>query len=163
MHETALHEDNSFLTLTYDKLPKNKSLNKQHLSAFIKRLRARIAPIKIKFFGAGEYGDPEKGERVYNPHYHVAIFGYAFPDKRVWKTQKDYNLYISSELDAAWGHGYATIGELTHDSACYIAGYTTKKITGKGAKKHYGKRISEFAIMSRGGRQRGTGGISCDW
>jgi hypothetical protein len=45
--------------LTYDPehLPEDGSLNVVHFQKFMKRLRDRIKPLKIRFFHCGEYGD----------------------------------------------------------------------------------------------------------
>jgi hypothetical protein len=46
-------------------------------------LRKKISPLKIRFFHCGEYGDKTR-----RPHYHALIFGYGFPDKKLFKKQK---------------------------------------------------------------------------
>jgi len=155
LHESKLHEENSFLTLTYDDkfLPKDGSLVKEHCQLFMKRLRKRLSPLKIKFFLCGEYG-----EKLLRPHYHAIIFGYGFPDKVLLKKVGDVELFTSVLLSEVWGLGFCTIGAVTFDSACYVANYATKKITGKSAKAFYGSRCPEFLLMSRGGRAgRGIG------
>ncbi|ACZ33198.1 conserved hypothetical protein [Chlamydia pneumoniae LPCoLN] len=73
VHEASLYEKNCFLTLTYDDkhLPQYGSLVKLHLQLFLKRLRDRISPHKIRYFGCGEYGT-----KLQRPHYHLLIFNY---------------------------------------------------------------------------------------
>ena len=146
MHESELHEDSVFLTLTYapEHMPKGGTLVKEHAQKFMKRLRARIAPVKVRFFLAGEYG-----EKLGRPHYHVILFGYGFPDKVVLKSDGEFTLYRSELLDNVWGSGNCVIGEVSFESAAYCASYTTKKITGARAKAHYKGRVPEFALMSR--------------
>jgi hypothetical protein len=56
-------------------LPADGSLDVSHFQKFMKRLRDRIKPLKIRFFHCGEYGDLTR-----RPHYHALIFGYDFPD-----------------------------------------------------------------------------------
>lgn len=165
MHEAELHEANCFITLTYndENLPADSSLSVRALQLFWKRLRKRVAPVKFKFFAAGEYGDPARGEREWNPHYHACVFGYAFPDKFKTGRKNGFDLFESDTLAAAWPFGHHSIAELTFESAQYVAGYVTKKINGAKASEHYGKRIPEFGTMSRGGRQSGRGGIGADW
>ena len=64
-HESQCHSENSFITLTYDEehLPEHGTLDKQDLKNFIKLLRYRIAPLKIKYLAAGEYGSEENTHR----------------------------------------------------------------------------------------------------
>lgn len=73
MLEAYQYEHNAFVTLTYapEKLPENGSLVPEHVQSWLKRLRARVAPSKFRFFLVGEYGD--ESER---PHYHAALFGF---------------------------------------------------------------------------------------
>jgi hypothetical protein len=51
-------------------VPEDGSLNVAHFQKFMKRLRDRIKPLKIRFFHCGEYGDKTR-----RPHYHALIFG----------------------------------------------------------------------------------------
>lgn len=159
MHEAKMHDANSFITLTYDDqhLPANRSLVVDHVQKFLKRLRERIKPTRIRFFLCGEYG-----EKLARPHYHAIIFGYNFPDKLPFGGSGEFVIYTSALLSDAWGHGFASIGEVSFDSAAYVANYATKKITGKDAAAHYQGRKPEFVVMSRGGRQR-SGGIGKSW
>jgi len=50
--EAQCHAENIFVTLTYDQdhLPDPPQLVPDHLSAFVKRLRARFAPLQFRFF-----------------------------------------------------------------------------------------------------------------
>lgn len=144
MHEAQLHDQNCFLTLTYSKVPAGGSVNVAHFQKFMKRLRRRIAPTRVSFFHCGEYG-----EALGRPHYHAAVFGYDFPDKRRWKESHSGPLYVSTLLDEVWSHGYCTIGALTFESAAYIARYVTKKITGPMAEGHYRGLEPEYVTMSR--------------
>lgn len=135
MHESTLHKHNSFITLTYnnDHLPKNQNLNKKHFQDFMKRLRKTYGA-GIRFFHCGEYGD-KKGR----PHYHACIFGLEFKDKKIWKIHKGQKYYTSESLEKLWPFGFSTIGDVTFQSAAYVARYITKKITGKNAFLHYNK------------------------
>lgn len=146
MHEAQMHEHNSFVTLTYDEehLPKNESLDVEEWKRFAKRLRHAIGP--FRFFHCGEYGDTNQ-----RPHYHAAFFGIDFhEDRMLLRRKRGANLYTSPLLQRAWGAGFVTIGQLTHQSAAYIARYVMKKITGTLAMKvHYGDRKPEYVTMSR--------------
>lgn len=173
MHEAQLHTKTSFVTLTmtddyllhtrthatrtHDKI-ENASLNKKELQLFTKRLNEdvrRRSSKGIKYYACGEYGD-----KYHRPHYHIAIFGEDFTDDRIYwaKSKAGLPLWRSSRLNRLWPHGDADIGELTFESAAYIARYIMKKITGTKAEAHY-TRIDregnthelehEFNVMSR--------------
>lgn len=133
VHEAQLHEDNCFITLTYndENLPADNSLNVKHWQLFMKRLRKKYGD-GIRFFHCGEYGS-----QLGRPHYHACIFGFDFQDKTPWKREKDVVLYRSEALEKLWPYGYATVGEVTFQSAAYVARYILKKITGEAAKEHY--------------------------
>lgn len=152
VHEAMMHKQNCFITLTYDKksLPKNKSLNKKHFQDFMKRLRKKYGK-GIRYFHCGEYG--ERGQR---PHYHACIFGFDFPDKQKWSR----DLFRSKSLEKLWPHGFSTIGEVTFESAAYVARYVLKKQYGQKALEHYNtidyttgeilnERLPEYTTMSR--------------
>nr|DAV55802.1 MAG TPA: Replication associated protein [Microviridae sp.] len=136
LHESKLHQDNCFITLTYSDsfLPANGSLVKADFQRFIKRFRKRIAPCKIRFFHCGEYGG-----QFSRPHYHALIFGYDFPDKII-ASQGDNPTYTSAILAKLWPLGdpfQQRVGALTFESAAYVARYAMKKITGQAAKAYY--------------------------
>lgn len=139
VHEAQLHEDTSFLTLTYspEELPDDLGLHKKHHKDFVKRLRAKIYPTKIRYFMCGEYGKPtEKNHYIARPHYHFLLFGYDFPDKEFHKTSYSGDpLFISETLDKIWGKGDCYIGTLTAGSAGYVARYSLKKAIKKHADK----------------------------
>lgn len=132
LHEAELHEDNCFLTMTYDEshLPKDGSLCLRDFQLFMKSLRKRVG--KLRFFHCGEYGD-SRGR----PHYHALIFGYDFPDRRAEEVVNGYQLYSSELLTEIWGRGRCRIGDVTFESAAYVARYALKKITGKGKEAAY--------------------------
>lgn len=161
MHESTLHDESCFLTLTYKDKPVNESVDVKTCQDFLKRLRSRISPKRIRHYMVGEYGD-----KMGRPHYHAVIFGYSFPDKKKCKQSvsmhgKVFDLYRSELLDEIWSHGACFIGTVTFDSASYISGYVTKKVVGRKSKEHYKGRTPEFSIMSRGGRK--AGGIGNGW
>lgn len=158
-HEAQLHEENCFITLTYNNehLPKDRSVHKRALQLFFKRLRKFIEPKEVRYYACGEYGD-----RMGRPHYHACLFGYDFPDKEILKAARirhfqnhfkashgSFTIYSSKTLEKIWGKGFVTIGGLSFESAGYVARYCMKKITGENASKHYGDKNPEFALMSR--------------
>lgn len=145
MHEKSMHKENCFLTLTYsdDNIPPNGSLNKRDVVLFLKRLRRKYGS-GIRFFQCGEYG-----ERLMRPHHHMLVFGFNFSDRKLFSIRNGVRLYTSLELQELWPHGFSTIGDVTFDSACYVARYITKKITGDKKNDHYRGRVEEYITMSR--------------
>lgn len=158
VHESQMHQENSFITLTYnnENLPEDFSVCKKELQKFFKRLRKNTG-IKIRYFACGEYGD--KNGR---PHYHALIFGYDFPDKVLHTKSNDHLLYTSAILDKCWQKkGWALIGDMSFESAAYVARYQLKKFTGseEEVNRYYQvldeetgeiiDRSPEFCLMSR--------------
>ena len=135
MHEAQLHENNCFITLTYDDthLPSDQSLHHRDFQLFIKRLRKKYPTTKIRYYMAGEYG-----ENFGRPHFHACIFGFDFHDKKLWKrTASGSIIYRSADLETVWPFGYSSIGDVNFESAAYVARYIMKKQTGKDSEKHY--------------------------
>ncbi|AXL15150.1 replication initiator protein [Microviridae sp.] len=164
MHEASLHEENCFLTLTYDDdhLPYGGTLVKSDFQKFMKRLRKKFSGERIRYYHCGEYG--EKGQR---PHYHACIFGFDFRDKVQWSVRKGFPVWRSDVLEALWPLGNSEIGSLTFDSAAYCARYILKKVTGFEAEYFYSEydsetgelfeRLPEYTTMSR------RPGIGAEW
>lgn len=155
MHEAGFHEQNCFVTLTYspEALPANGTLVKAHFQDFMKRLRERIKPHRVRYFHCGEYG-----EKLGRPHYHALFFGYDFPDKTLWQKRGSFSVWRSALLEECWSHGQCEIGSLTFQSAAYVARYVVKKVTGDAAAVHYSVvdadgvvtlRLPEYVTMSR--------------
>lgn len=131
MLEARCHPFSSFATLTYDNdhYPISGSLRPQDCTLFFKRLRKRLGnDRKIRYYLVGEYGD--QTERA---HYHAALFGVSQQEESI--------------VHDCWGHGHTMLGTLTYDSAQYIAGYVTKKLTSPYDPRLNG-RHPEFARMS---------------
>lgn len=106
----------------------------------------------IRYFQCGEYG-----EKTHRPHYHACLFNFDFADKKLWKIKNDNRLYTSDILSDLWPQGFSTIGDVTFDSAAYVARYIMKKITGEMAHEHYRGRKPEYTTMSR------DPGIGSEW
>lgn len=168
MHEAQMHQENSYLTLTYadEHLPSPPSVNPRVLAEFMKNLRDRMGS-GIRFYGCGEYG-----EKLGRPHYHVILFGADFSDKKFYKWENGNALYTSAKLDKIWKKGRCWIGNVTQSSAGYVARYVLKKQTGEQAPEHYqwtapdGHKYDlhpEFNQMSRGSKKLKTGGIGKSW
>lgn len=169
VHEAALYPQNSFLTLTFrdacpldgTKTDPTVSLHKHHFQRFMKRLRREFSlgvlshPRKngylpkfkspnIRYLHCGEYG-----ENLGRPHHHACLFNFDLPDKQYWKTKEGNRYYVSEILNRIWGHGYCIIGDVTFESAAYVARYIEKKITGEMAEGYYDGKLPEYSTMSR--------------
>lgn len=160
----------SFITLTYAEkwIPDYGTLLKDDLQKFIKRLRRRIEPQKIRYYAAGEYGTRCPKHEIHDclacgsiqrPHYHAIILGYDFPDRQYVGDREGLCVYHSEFLEDVWKYGFHEIGSVSFESAAYVARYVMKKITGPQADdghymRHCWKRDSwfevepEFALMS---------------
>jgi hypothetical protein len=123
VHESQLHDENSFLTLTYHPkhLPRDGMLDKTHFQLFMKRLRKRIG-VPVRYLMCGEYG-----AKTLRAHYHALLFGYEFPDCVFEKEGKNGDrIYHSDLLEEIWGFGKCVIGNVTMASAQYVAKYINK-------------------------------------
>lgn len=163
-----------------------------HFTKFMKRLRRRLEPKKIRYFMCGEYGElceacgkskPTRPTKPYQchceqfipmlgrPHFHALLFGHDFEDKTLWNVRNEIPVYRSESLEKLWYYGQSEIGDVTFESAAYVARYCVKKVNGDGANDHYRAvdsstgeqfiRHPEFCRMSRG-RDK-PGGIGGDW
>ena len=133
-HETTLHKDNCFITLTYDDefLPDNYSLHRPHFQAFAKALR-HSCDSKIKIMYCGEYGDQYR-----RPHFHAIIYNLDFQDRKLWKNHRGNSLYTSERLQALWAFGFSSVAAATFETSAYVARYILKKQTGPRADlSHY--------------------------
>lgn len=128
MLESRSHLNASFVTLTYSdsNVPvvagKNiPTLEPDHVKLFLKRLRHRTNQ-KLRYFYVGEYGDVTN-----RPHYHLALFG--FPSCENGRTNHLNKRCCTPcvTIGETWGLGGVDVGELTEQSAKYIAGYCEKK------------------------------------
>jgi len=134
----------------------------------MKRLRKKYSNKTIRFYQAGEYGEATPdNDFIARPHYHAILFNHQFKDKEIISEREGIILYSSDTLDGLWTHGLASTGEVTFESAAYVARYVLKKITGDQAEQHYttthpltGETIElqpEYSTMSR------RPGISAHW
>lgn len=160
--EQLYHDESWFVTLTYDDehlppaypvdeatgeiLSVHSTLVKKDFQDFMKRLRFHSCQ-KIRYFASGEYGS-----QSYRPHYHALIFGLHLDDLEV----VSHNFcgtpyYTSSLIEKCWPFGIHIIGQVTWQSAAYVARYTMKKATHGFDKRYYDVAgiESEFQTMSR--------------
>lgn len=144
LHEAKQYEKNCFVTLTYnnENLPPGRCLVFRHFQLFMKRLRKEYGP-NIKYYHCGEYG-----EQNLRPHYHACLFNMDFEDKKLWSVRDDVKLYTSEKLEKIWNMGHCIIGEVTFESAAYVARYIMKKWYGPQSLRS--GRPGEYATMSKG-------------
>lgn len=138
MHEAHLHEENYFVTFTYndDNLPYNNSLVPRHLTLFFKRLRKKQ---NVRYYSCGEYGD-----KLGRPHYHAIIFNLRLDDLLPYSYNDGNRLYTSNLLSKLWYHeetreilGNVYIGHVTFESSAYVSRYILKKQLGQNSLKLY--------------------------
>ena len=168
VHESKMWRENCFITLTYDDehLPSDGSLVKSDFQKFMKRLRKHFKDRRIRYYQCGEYGETQDGE-LGRPHYHACLFNLDFPDKKLFGENQGNPLFVSETLSKIWGLGFTIIGDLTFQSAAYVARYIMKKINGHNQDSHYEKvdiktgevywLLPEYTTMSR------RPGIGRDW
>lgn len=129
--EAACHASSTFFTLTYspDALPDPPQLQPDDLQKFLKRLRRKLEPTKIRFFACGEYG-----AKSLRPHYHGVLFGCeATPS-------------LEGVVAASWTSGFIQLAPLTPARAAYVAKYVCKDVSGDDQILEGWQR--EFARMS---------------
>lgn len=155
VHESKMHSDNSFITLTYsDENLTSPELQYRDFQLFAMKLRSKIRlnvrngvgkinwsqmdqkqqkeiydAFKIGIFVTGEYGEKTK-----RPHWHAIIFNWDPPDKKYLRTTERGDIvYQSPMLEELWGKNDSKkkpneIGAVTFESAGYVARYAAKKL-----------------------------------
>lgn len=144
--EAKSHENNYFLTLTYDDEHlvygnEAPTLIQYHIRKFNKDLRRQLDynglsdkenPMKIMY--CGEYGDESM-----RPHYHSINCGLKIPDLKFYKMNFDGDRYYTSEfLSNIWREqyhkeprGFVVVGECSWNSCAYVGRYVMKKLKGR--------------------------------
>lgn len=107
--------------------------------------------MRIRFYVVGEYGDDlPDGDliRPGRPHYHAIIFGLPGCLNTVTRSL-DYGACCDrcDLFNSTWGLGNVFVGNLTLESAGYVAGYTVKKMTSSSDTRLMG-RYPEFCQPS---------------
>lgn len=147
LHEASLYEYNCFITLTFnnENLNEYQELEKADFQNFMKRLRSMFKGLSavggkypIRYFHCGEYGN-----NLMRPHHHACLFNFDFLDKQLWKVRDGVRLYRSPSLEKLWPYGFSTVGEVTYQSAAYVARYCMKKIDGLKSALHY---VNQFKV-----------------
>lgn len=134
-HEAKTHENNIFLTLTYsEEHLKSPKLQYRDWQLFMKSLREKIErgvtdkelkkQLKITAMVTGEYGEKNK-----RPHWHAIIFNYRPTDSEYsHSNERGEPLFTSKTIKSLWKKGKHDFGEVTMDSASYVARYAAKKL-----------------------------------
>lgn len=158
--ELQQHDSAYFVTLTYDDahVPTTytpagtpvHTLVKRDFQLFMKRLRKRVAPVRLRYFACGEYGG-----QTFRPHFHAIIFGLQLNDLVPYsKNGRGDILYLSDFLTSCWARpadgvrqtcvtplserfvpfGRVLVSPVSYATCAYTARYTTKKLYGKEGK-----------------------------
>jgi hypothetical protein len=110
-HESEFHDDLCFVTLTYDYCKRDPVLSKSDLQKFLKRLRINSVragfKVKIRYFGAGEYGS-----KTWRPHYHLILFGVGTQHIDI--------------IEKSWQFGYVYTLPVKDGGCEYVAKYCVK-------------------------------------
>lgn len=132
LNEAAMHDRNCFITLTYDPkfMTESGSLRYRDFQLFCKRLRKKVG--SFRFMMCGEYG----GDRG-RPHFHAILFGIDFADRQFLSKPNGFDIFTSEILQSCWQLGFSSVGDMTFETAAYVARYCCKKVTGRRAVEHY--------------------------
>lgn len=102
-----------FITLTYDDLyipideNNNFTVSKKDVQLFMKRLRKKIQPYKVRYFVVSEYGGLTK-----RPHYHMILFN--FPHKE---------FFVNDVVCTSWKNGFVSVAKVNPARIAYVTKY----------------------------------------
>ena len=173
MHESKLYGvRNSFVTLTVDdnwlsEVFPRESLRYEPFQLFMRRLRFKQSDV-VRFRMSAEYGENDPlGREFGRPHYHFLGFNLWPDDAKRWKKSGDGDLYRSEELEKLWPFGTAHFGRVTPETAAYVNGYVTKKLSGDVARERY-RRVDPdtgevFELLPPFARQSTRPAIGVEW
>lgn len=130
--ESKCHSENYFLTLTIDDDHLEDNNGSGIPSCHIKDMQSWIKDVRE--WQRTEYGITgqkilycsEYGDRSERPHYHCCFFGLHLDDLRPWTKSGNNWLYRSDKLESKWKKGQIMIGDVSAESAQYVAKYTMK-------------------------------------
>lgn len=141
-YESTFNEggDTLFVTLTYDE--NHLTLRtfegraygvvvKRDIQTWLKRLRKRISPCKVRYFCCAEYGP-----RTLRPHYHVILFGYPYDLSRA----KD-------DIVKTWSKGFVVVKKVKPTHFAYCAKYCSSYTLLPDYLRH--KSVRPFLLCSR--------------
>ena len=162
MLESEYHDENYFITLTYDDehvpyseyvdedgvVQDSLTLVKKDVQDFVKRVRRYFdytGQEGFRYFCCGEYGS-----KTARPHYHMIAFGLHLDDLELYQRTPLGDYYTSEFLSGKWKNGYVIIGSVTYQSCAYVSRYILKKQKGASSDVYSAFNISpEFTVMSR--------------
>lgn len=114
-------ESGYFITLTYDddNIPLESkivdgemvvvaSVNKRDVQLFLKRLRKKIEPYKVRYFLVSEYGP-----QTFRPHYHMILFNFPQLLKN-----KLYDI-----INESWKLGFIAVDDISPGRIAYCCSY----------------------------------------
>jgi len=119
----------------------NKDL-KEEGERYLKQSKktAKWSP-KLRYFACGEYGNKSKTER---PHFHVILYNIPL---RWYKWDPIHEEWYSNKLEDIWNKGIVHVGEVSRESAHYVAKYTIKHLLDEWDETDI--RTAPFAVMSK--------------
>lgn len=101
-----------FITLTYDEEHYVDEIPKvRDVQLFLKRLRKKIEPFKIRYYCVSEHG-----EQFGRLHYHALIFNLP----------AEFQIDIHNLVQEAWGLGYVQVGDVNPATINYCTKYLFK-------------------------------------
>lgn len=177
MNEVQYHENNYFITLTYDEqhVPKLKeitykdkdgkehtirnkgqfknTLNPDDIKRFINSIRKhfeRLGHKGVKYYLCGEYGQ----NGTTRPHYHIIFMNLPLNPEKFYDFHQDENLKMhwkTKEVEEIWGKGIIDVAMVEWADAAYVARYGTKLYINNGSVEEYAKSgmVREFVRCSR--------------
>lgn len=155
-------------------VPKYGSLSKRDVQLFLKRLRKEFAPLKLRYFAAGEYG-----ESTLRPHVHMILYGIGLEDFKLCErgvfcrecscSEEKYQkcrksmlcvpagkndlgdqYYTSPLLEKIWKNGNILFSDVSWKTCAYVARYVTKKWSGDWKLDYMVRNCEpEFSMQSR--------------
>lgn len=130
-HEMDASISTHFVTLTYNEENLTytghfATLVKSDLQNFLKRLRKRIQPYKIRYYAVGEYGT-----RTLRPHYHLIVFNLGIENIE------------NGAIDKSWNMGHTYTVPANPATIHYVTKYHLNK------NEHPPDTEPSFATMSR--------------
>jgi len=126
---TGTTETSLLVTTNLFPMVEKKQFRKEHKDA--------IEALKISVFVTGEYGEKTK-----RPHWHAILFNYRPSDCTYrYTTDRGDKVFTSPILDKIWGFNDPStkpseIGQVTFESAGYVARYAAKKLVHGNDQEH---------------------------
>lgn len=116
-------------------LKQNANGLRWNLEVKFKRREKKLNVNYLRYYMCGEYG-----EKTRRAHYHMCLYGWTPKDQTYYTTSGSKiksKIFTSKTLDKIWGKGHCYIGDITFESAAYVARYILKKVNGPRAEQHY--------------------------